>query len=157
MQTMRQELAGQPFFVGLDEAALDLIAGCATNLHVHPGTYLFREGEPADTFYVVRRGRVALEVHEPAGGARLLDTVEDGEELGWSWLVPPHRWFLDARAIDEASLISIDGKCLRGKCDEDPVLGYALMQRVARVMYHRLQSARVRLLDVYGASRVGVR
>ncbi len=106
--------------MGLDEAALDLIAGCATNLHVHPGTYLFREGEPADTFYVVRRGRVALEVHEPAGGARLLDTVEDGEELGWSWLVPPHRWFLDARAIDEASLISIDGRCLRGKCDEDP-------------------------------------
>ncbi len=67
---------------GSTTAALDLIAGCATNVHVRPGTYLFREGEPADTFYVVRRGRVALEVHEPAGGARLLDTVEDGEVAG---------------------------------------------------------------------------
>jgi CRP-like cAMP-binding protein len=157
MQTMDQILAEQPFFVDLDHAAITLIAGCARNMHVEAGAYLFREGEDADVFFVVRHGRVALELHSPAGGTRLLDTVEDGEVLGWSWLVPPHHWFLDARAVDEVSVVSIDAKCLRGKCDEDPALGYALLQRVARVMYHRLQSARIRLLDLYGSPRAAVR
>jgi CRP/FNR family cyclic AMP-dependent transcriptional regulator len=157
MQTMRDLISEQPFFHGLDDAAIALIAGCATNKHVEPGAYLFREGEDADLFFVVRHGRVALELQRPAGGRRLLDTVEEGEVLGWSWLVPPHVWFLDARAVDEVSVVSIDARCLRGKCDDDPALGYALLQRVARVMYQRLQSARVRLLDLYGSPRDAVR
>jgi CRP-like cAMP-binding protein len=157
MQTMDQILTEQPFFAGLDDAAITLIAGCARNVHVAAGAYLFREGEDADVFFVVRHGRVALELHSPAGGTRLLDTVEEGEVLGWSWLVPPHHWFLDARAVDAVSLVSIDARCLRDKCDQDPALGYALLQRVARVMYHRLQSARVRLLDLYGSPRAAVR
>jgi CRP-like cAMP-binding protein len=157
MREMRQLLEGHPFFAGLGEEALDLIAGCAINTHFEPGSYLFRTGEPADRFYVVRRGRVSLELHAPSGGTRVLDTVEDGQVLGWSWLVPPHVWFLDARAAQPTSAIALDGVCLRGKCDADPVLGYALMQRVAQVMYERLQSARVRLLDLYGGGRVADR
>ena len=51
----------------------------------------------------------------------------------------------------DVSVVAFDASCLRGKCDEDPALGYALMQRVAQVMYRRLQAARVRLLDLYGA------
>ncbi|MGZ4592783.1 MAG: cyclic nucleotide-binding domain-containing protein [Actinomycetes bacterium] len=157
MQTMDEMLAGQPFFTGLDESVIRLIAGCATNVHVEAGAYIFREGEDADRFFVVRRGRVALELREPGGKVHLLDTVEEGEVLGWSWLVPPYRWFLDARAVDTVSAVSIDGTCLRGKCDEDPALGYALLQRVARVMYDRLQSTRVRLLDLYGSPHAGAR
>jgi CRP/FNR family transcriptional regulator, cyclic AMP receptor protein len=153
VQTMQQSLAAQPFFKGLDPEALDLIAGCATNIRVEAGQYVATEGETADRFYVLRHGRVALELHEPGAGPQLLDMVESGEALGWSWLVPPYRWFLDARAVEPTSLLSIDGHCLRGKCDADPALGYALMQRVTRVMYQRLQSARVRLLDVYGSPR----
>jgi CRP-like cAMP-binding protein len=157
MLTMHQILAEQPFFQGLENTAIELIAGCARNVHIETGAYLFREGEDADVFFIVRHGRVMLELHSPAGGTRLLDSVEAGEVLGWSWLVPPHQWFLDARAVGDVSVISIDARCLRGKCDEDPALGYALLQRVARVMYHRLQSARMRLLDMYGSPRDAVR
>jgi CRP-like cAMP-binding protein len=157
MQTMEQLLAANPFFAGLGEDAIALIAGCATNVHFGADEYVFHEGDPADQFFVVRRGRVALELHAPGTGHHVLDTVEDGDVLGWSWLVPPYRWFLDAKAVTPTSAISIDGACLRGKCDEDPVLGYALLQRVAHVMYERLQSSRVRLLDLYGGRRAGAR
>lgn len=157
MQTMKQLLAAHPFFAGLGDDALAMMAGCATNVHVPAGEYLFRLGEPADRFFVVRHGRVALELHAPGAGPLVLETVDDGEVLGWSWLVPPHRWFLDARAAAPTSLVSLDGGCLRTKCDEDPALGYALMQRVSQVMLARLQSARMRLLDLYGGSRVGAR
>jgi CRP-like cAMP-binding protein len=157
MQTMRELLAEHPFFAGLGDDAIALVAGCATNVHFRADQYLFRNGDPADRFFVVRHGRVALELHAPGTGHHVLDTVEDGEVLGWSWLVPPYRWFLDARAVVPTSVISLDGVCLRGKCDEDPVLGYALLQRVAHIMYERLQSSRVRLLDLYGGSRAGAR
>ena len=152
MRTLDQLLHEHPFFAGLDADALRLIAGCAANRHVKEGDYLYREGDPAETFFMIRHGRVAIEAHQPAGGSVVVETVDDGEVLGWSWLIPPHRWQFDARAVTPTSAVVFDGTCLRGKCDDDPVFGYALMQRVAQVMFARLQATRVRLLDLYGAT-----
>lgn len=149
MQTIAQYLPSHPFFAGLDDEALTLVTGCAVNAHLRPGEYLFREGEPADTFYVIRSGRVAIRMRLPTD-AVVVDTARDGDVVGWSWLVPPYRWTFDAVATEDTSVVSIDGACLRGKCEADPALGYALLQRVVRVMSTRLHSARVRLLDLYG-------
>ncbi|HYN75343.1 MAG TPA: cyclic nucleotide-binding domain-containing protein [Candidatus Limnocylindria bacterium] len=149
MRGIDQLLREHPFFVGLDDDTLTLIAGCAANRHLHEGDFLYREGDEAETFFVIRHGRVALEAHQRAGGSLVVETVEDGEVLGWSWLVPPHRWMFDARAVVATSAVVFDGACLRAKCDQDPTLGYALLQRVAQVMLARLQGARVRLLDLY--------
>ena len=150
MRTIEQLLTEHPFFAGLPEADLAFIAGCATNVHLRAGEALFREGQAADRFFVVRHGRVAIEVHEPAGGAVTVDTVDDGDIVGWSWLVPPYRWVFDARAVESTSAVAFDGACLRGKCDADPRLGYLLLQRVSTVMFQRLEASRVRLLDLYG-------
>ena len=149
MQTIEQYLPEHPFFLGLDERAIALMSGCAVNVHLRPGEYLFHEEEPADTFFVIRSGRVAIEMRRPTDGV-VLDTAHAGDVVGWSWLVPPYRWTFDARATEETSAIAFDGACLRGKCAADPALGYALLQRVVQVMSSRLQSARVRLLDLYG-------
>jgi CRP-like cAMP-binding protein len=149
MQTIAQYLPEHPFFSGLDEPAVVLLSGCARNVHFGPGEYLFHEGERADAFYVVRRGRVSVETRTPTG-AVALDTAHDGDVVGWSWLIPPYRWTFDARATEETSTIAFDGECLRGKCDQDPALGLALLQRVVQVMAARIASARVRLLDLYG-------
>ncbi len=149
MQTIPQLLAEHPFFTGLDDEALTLMAGCAVNVHKRPGEYLFHEGEPADTFFVIRAGRVAVEMRQPTDGV-VLDTAQDGDVVGWSWLVAPYRWTFDAIATEETSAVAFDGACLRGKCEADPALGYDLLQRVVQVMSSRLQSARVRLLDLYG-------
>jgi CRP/FNR family transcriptional regulator, cyclic AMP receptor protein len=149
VQTIEQYLPAHPFFEGLDEQAIALMAGCAVNVHLRPGEYLFREGEPADTFFVIRSGRVAIEMRRPTERV-VLDSAHEGDVVGWSWLVPPYRWTFDASATEETSAIAFDGQCLRGKCEADPALGYALLQRVVQVMSRRLQSARVRLLDLYG-------
>ena len=152
MQTIDQYLPDHPFFHGLDVATTELLAGCAVNVHVRTGEFVFREGEPADHFYVLRRGRVAIEVRTPARGV-VLDTVDDGDVVGWSWMVPPYRWAFDARATTDTSAVAFDAVCLRGKCDADPRVGYELTQRFVKVMNQRLQSARIRLLDLYGAGR----
>ncbi len=149
MQNIEAFLPGHPFFAGLDDAAISVMAGCAVNAHMRPGEFLFHEGQAADTFYVVRSGRVAIQMRLPTEGV-VLDTARDGDIVGWSWLVAPYRWTFDALATEETSVIAFDGACLRGKCDADPGLGYALLQRVVQVMSARLHSARVRLLDLYG-------
>jgi CRP-like cAMP-binding protein len=157
MRAIDELLTEHPFFVGLDEATLALMAGCARNQRFAAGERLFREGDPATTFYVVRRGRVAIEAHRPAGPDIVVETVEEGEVLGSSWLVPPHRWQFDARAVAPTGVVVFDGACLRRSCDEDPRIGYALTLRVAQVLHTRLQASRVRLLDLYGSPDAGRR
>ena len=151
MRTIEQYLPDHPFFAGLDGRTLALVAGCATNVSFAAGEFLFREGQPADQFFVVRRGRVAIEVHGPAAGTMVVDTADAGDVVGWSWLVPPYRWLFDARAVEATGVVAFDGACLRGKCEEDPRLGYELMKLVTQVMNLRLEAAQVRLLDLYGA------
>jgi CRP/FNR family cyclic AMP-dependent transcriptional regulator len=155
MHTLDELIAGAPVFAGLEADDLALIARCAGNVAFHEGELLFREGEQADTFFLVRRGRVALELHTPDRGGLVIETIEAGEVVGWSWLFEPYRWHFDARASTEVRAIGFDGACLRGKCDDDKELGYELMKRFGQVMIDRMQHARVRLLDVYGGVGVG--
>jgi len=150
MQTMEEVLGSQPFFAGLNAGAMRLIAGCASNVHFAEGEFLFQEGHEANQFWVIRRGRVAMQLESPGQGAIVTDTMDEGEVVGWSWLVPPYRFFADGRAVTPVSATALDGACLRGKCEADPELGYQLLKRVTSVMYQRLQSTRIRLLDLYG-------
>jgi len=150
-ETMEELIGRHPFFAGLGADAIRLIAGCASNVHFAAGDYVYTEGAAASRFYVLRHGRVAMEIHSPERGSLIIDTMDEGEVVGWSWLVPPYRYFGDGRAVTPVSAVALDGACLRGKCEADPELGYQLLKRVTSVMYQRLQSARVRLLDLYGS------
>jgi CRP-like cAMP-binding protein len=142
-----------PVFAGLDADYAVQLAGCAQTTGWDAGEMLFREGDASDAFYVVRRGRVALEVFVPGRGTLTVETIETGEVVGWSWLFPPYRWHFDGRAVGSVRAIAVDGACLRKKCDDDPALGYDLMRRFSQVMLERLQATRLRLADVYGAPR----
>jgi CRP/FNR family cyclic AMP-dependent transcriptional regulator len=139
-----------PFFAGLGEAHGDLIAGCAKNVVFDAGQYLFHEGGAADQFFLLRHGRVALEVTAPERGNLTFQTLREGEIVGVSWLIPPYRWSYDAKALDLVRAIAMDAACLRRKCDEDHDLGYALMKRFVPVLIQRLQATRLQILDVYG-------
>ena len=147
MQTIDQYLPEHPFFQGLDAETTDLLSGCAINVHVRPGEFLFREEEDADHFYVLRRGRVAIEVRTAARGVEL-DELGDGDVVGWSWMVPPYHWTFDARAITDTSALAFDAACLRAKCEADPAVGYELTKRFVTVMNQRLHSARNRMLNL---------
>lgn len=150
IRSIEQVLTEIKTFEGLEQRHLDRIAGCGQNCGFAAGEYLAREGDPADTFYAIRHGRVGLEVAVPPRGSLAIATLGDGTVVGWSWLFSPYRWSFDARALEGTRAIAFDGACLRGKCEADHALGYELMRRFAAVMTHRLQATRLRLLDVYG-------
>jgi CRP-like cAMP-binding protein len=150
MRTIDQLIADAQVFAGLLPAQLELIGGCAWNEHVEAGTPLMREGDAADRFFLIRRGAVALEIHAPGRGALVIETLHDGDVVGWSWLFAPYRWQLDGRAVKSSELVTFDGACLRDKCEADHELGYQLMRRFASDLVDRLQATRFQLLDVYG-------
>ncbi len=150
MQGIDELIAAAPVFEGLSTDQLALIAGCGHNEHVPAGAMLLREGESADRFVLIRRGSVAIEVHAPGRGTLVIETLHAGDPVGLSWLFPPYRWQLDARAVDACDLVVFDGACLRGKSEEDHELGYQLMRRFVASLISRLQATRLQLLDVYG-------
>ncbi len=155
MRTLEELIADAPLFEGLSAAHLRLIAGCGANEHFAAGAELFREGAPADRFFLIREGAVALEVEAPGRGRLVIETLHPGEVVGWSWLFEPYRWQFDARARELTRVVGFDGVCLRGKCEADHELGYQLMRRFAASVIERLQATRLQLLDVYGHARVG--
>jgi CRP-like cAMP-binding protein len=151
MKTIADLLAEHKFFGDLDPQTLEFVAGCGENVHFAPGDRILTEGEPAETFYVLRSGSVALSCFLAGRGSVVIDTLGEGDVLGWSWLFPPYRWQFDAEAREEVAAVAFDGVCLRTKCESDARLGYLLTQRFARVILGRLQSVRMRMIDVYGA------
>jgi hypothetical protein len=94
---------------------------------------------------------MALEVCSPGRAPITVQTVGEGEILGWSWLIPPYKWRFDARTIEPVLAFALDGVCLRTKCEEDRHLGYAFLKRLAPIIEQRLQGTRFQLLEMYQA------
>jgi CRP-like cAMP-binding protein len=153
METLERIIAEHPFLAGLDYGFTNLMVGCASNVRFKPGTYILREGEPANTFYLIREGKVAVEVLAPQHKPIIIATLSEGEILGWSWLLPPFLWKFHARAVDDVRAIALDGKCLRTKCEENHDLGYEVLKRFCQIMEQRLEATRLQLLDVYAVKR----
>jgi CRP/FNR family cyclic AMP-dependent transcriptional regulator len=149
METLQRILADHPFTHGLNDQHLELLVGCASNVRFEAGQVVFREGEEANRFYLVREGKIAVELFAAERGRVNILTLGEGEVLGWSWLVPPYRWRFDARAIEPTRAVALDGKCLREKSERDSDLGYGLLKRIAHIMEERLQATRLQLLNVY--------
>ncbi len=150
IQTLEPIIREHPFFQGLAQQHIEIIVGCAKNVRFEEGEVIFREGDPADQFFFIRKGLVAVELMVPQRGFETILTVGEGELLGWSWLVEPCRWHFGARALELTQALSFDGKCLRTKCEEDHDLGYEILNRFVHIVTERLDTTRMQLLDLYG-------
>jgi CRP/FNR family cyclic AMP-dependent transcriptional regulator len=149
METLEPLLRAHPFFKDLDDAQVHFMTECARNLRFHVGDFLMREGGDADSLILLRTGRATLEVHLPNRGAMQVENVGPGDVLGWSWLFPPYRWQLDARAVEPIVALVFDAKCVHAKMESDPRLGYAITKPLLKHMYDRLTRVRMARLDLY--------
>ncbi len=149
-QDLTESLHKHPFLRDMNEELLKELTSCASNVVFHEGARLFREGEDAKTFYLVRNGRVTLEIQGGERGQIRILTIGPGEVLGWSWLISPYRWHFDAYAVEQVHAFAIDATCLRTKCETDHHFGYEMLRRFSEVLERRLEATRLQLLDIYG-------
>jgi CRP/FNR family transcriptional regulator, cyclic AMP receptor protein len=150
MQSIEEELAGTRMFRNLTPEQIKAIAGLGDEVEYTDGRALMVEGDPADSFFLIRDGFVALEIQAPAGSITI-ETLHNGDPVGWSWLFEPYLTHFDARSRGVTRAIRFDAAELRRRCAEDAQLGYELMRSFTSVIVERLHATRLQLLDVYGS------
>ena len=137
-----------PFLVGMEKEHVRMLLEGAKAQQFQPGEILFREGEPADSFFLIESGEIALESHCPGDGEIHIQTLHDGDTLGWSWLFAPFAWNFRARVLKPARVIRCDGGHLLVLTEEDEHFGNQLMKRIAHLAIQRLQATREQLVQV---------
>lgn len=140
-------LEEHPFLKGLDPHQRRLLADCAMVTRFQAGETIFRAGDPANRFYLILSGNVAIEAYVRDQGIKPIQVVGAGDVLGWSWLFPPYYWHFDARALEPTAAVFFYGTPLRTECEADHEFGYEMMRRMAETMLTRLQATRRQLLD----------
>ncbi len=149
-ETVGELLRKHPFFGGLTDAQIEQLAACGREVRFEAGQYLGRQGDDADRTFAICSGVVAIETFVPHEGPVMVQTLSAGDFVGWSWIVAPHRWMFDARAIDTVRAVELNGECLREQCELDPQLGYRLLKAFVDGIARRFQTTRIQLLDLYG-------
>lgn len=127
------------------------LAALARIVEAPPGTRLLREGEDTEDVSIVLAGRVALRMHVPERGVVTILTVEEGDLLGWSALVPPHTATSEATAVEHVRLLSFNGAELRAALRADHALAASVYPRVLQAVARRLSATRLQLLDLFAA------
>ena len=145
---IRAALKAHPFLEGLPEKHIDTLAAMAFEASFEARQIIFRESDPSSFFYLILSGTVALEITTP-GRLFRIQTIGEGEELGWSSLLAKVNKQFQARSLEPVRAFAFDGARLRGTCDENPEFGYLISRKVLEVVAERLSATRLQLLDVY--------
>ncbi len=146
-QSLYERIAAQPFFEGLTPPQLKLLAAAALEMQFATGQEIMHEGSPANRFYLILEGQVALETQLEGRGVFPIQTLGPGDDLGWSWLFPPYLFHLSARALTPTRAIFFYATRLREQCEQDDALSLQLMRRVAAVLIQRLHVTQQRLTE----------
>lgn len=139
-EELENAVAAHPFVRGMSAGHARILADCAMFTRFEAGQTVFREGEIANRFYLIRKGTVSLEAQASGGEAVMVQAITAGGVLGWSWLFAPYYWHFSARALEPTEAIFFYGTRLRERCEADRGFGYELMRRMSAVLIDRLQS-----------------
>lgn len=137
-------------FAGLPHDLFESIAQFSDELTLEPDTYLFEQGDSADELYLIMSGSVDLLIDMDDEGRERseVETVVDGEAVGWSALIEPFEYTMSAAALTKTHVIIIDAVKLREVLEAHPQWGYRVMQRVAKIIGERLTNMRLRLMSL---------
>ena len=146
-QSIGDYISAHTFFSGLDKDIVQFLCESATEIQIKKGGILFKQGERADKFYLLREGQMSVMVPAIMGPNLEIQILSQDQILGWSWLIPPYRWSFQAQAIEDSVLIEFDGAAILAHCEEDKKFGYELFKRFASLMSERLNAARQKMMD----------
>ena len=135
-----------PFLAGMDARHLQIVLHGAKEQQFQEGDIIFREGDPANTLYLIEDGQVQLDTTSAGSGTTTIQTLGAGDVLGWSWLFPPFAWHFRAQATQPTRAICCDGGHLLVQAEENPTFGYDVMRRISQLVIHRLQATRKKLI-----------
>lgn len=154
MHLLKSIVASHPFFQGIAPTVSEIILKDAVVTEFAEDELIFRQGDCANKFYLIHKGKVALEYHTQERNVPV-HTLGSGEVLGWSWLFAPFTWHFQARALEKTVAIELNGARLLVSSENDDKLGHQLMKRFAQILVQRLQETSKRLVEPCEAVELG--
>ena len=146
-QSITEYLSAHEFFSEFSDDDLKFLCECSSMREIKKGQILFRQGEHADKFYVVRSGRISIQMPAIMGPTLEIQAVEEDQVLGWSWLISPYKWNFQTKAEEDSELLQFDGVAILARCEQEPKFGYELLKKFAGLMSVRLNAARQKMMD----------
>jgi CRP-like cAMP-binding protein len=146
-QSTIEYLSTHEFFSEFNDDILKFLYACSSIHKIKKGQILFTPGENANKFYVIRDGRIALQMPAIMGPTLEIQTLDKDQVLGWSWLISPYQWNFQAKAEDDSELLQFDGAAILARCEQEPKLGYELLKKFAALMSVGLNAARLKMMD----------
>ena len=146
-QSTTEYLSAHEFFSEFNDDILKFLCACSSIQEIKKGQILFTQGETADKFYVIRNGRISLQMPAIMGPTLEIQTLGKDQVLGWSWLISPYQWNFQAKAVDDSELLQFDGAAILAQCEQDPKLGFELVKKFAALMSVGLNAARLKMMD----------
>ena len=146
-QSTTEYLSAHEFFYEFSDDLLKFLCECSSTHEIKMGQILFRQGENADKFYVVRNGRISLQLPAIMGPTLEIQTLDKDQVLGWSWLISPYKWNFQTKAEEDSELLQFDGTAILARCEQEPKFGYELLKKFAGLMSVGLNAAREKMMD----------
>ncbi len=146
-QSTTEYLSSHEFFSGFNDDILKFLCECSSMHEIKKGQILFRQGENADKFYVLRNGCISIQMPAIMGPNLEIQALGKNQILGWSWLIPPFKWSFQAMAEEDSELFMFDGTAILARCEREPKFGYELLKKFAALMSMRLDAARQKMMD----------
>jgi len=146
-QSITEYLSAHEFFSEFSDDVLKFLCECSSTREIKKGQILFLQGEHADKFYVVRSGLISIQMPAIMGPTLEIQTVDEDQVLGWSWLISPYRWNFQTKAEEDSELLQFDGVAILARCEQEPKFGYELLKKFAGLMSVRLNAARQKMMN----------
>jgi CRP/FNR family cyclic AMP-dependent transcriptional regulator len=124
-------------FQHLRPEQINVLSSAAEEVSFEAGDTVFRRGEPADDFFVVLDGQVALRMLRPDGVSVLIDEVTGGAIFGSCVCFQIDSYTLTAQCTEDSRILKIKASTLKKLMDDDLVIGYAIQTMVSRVYFKR--------------------
>jgi CRP/FNR family transcriptional regulator, cyclic AMP receptor protein len=140
-------LSAHEFFSEFSDDVLKFLCECSSTREIKKGQILFRQGEHADKFYVVRNGRISIQMPAIMGPTLEIQTLGKGQVLGWSWLISPYQWNFQTKAEEDSELLQFDGTAILARCEQETKFGYELLKKFAGLMSVGLNVACQKMMD----------
>ncbi len=99
---------------------------------------IFRQGDDADLFYMLKEGKVLLEVDASESISISLGAMKAGFSFGWSSLFPGSTYTSTAVCVEPTEVIAIPGRDLLRFMDGDHDNGYGILWKIAAILRRRL-------------------
>jgi CRP-like cAMP-binding protein len=127
---------------GLNDVDGNRVLELGSRLALPSGADLFALGAQADSLFIVERGRIKLTLPMQVRGRQediMVEEIKPGQTVGWSALIPPHRFTLKATALMDTKLIVLGRKALQAHFAAQPAVGCTVSLNLAVVIGQRLQ------------------